>query len=297
MIETKPGVYVYYDGEADDYYEEQKSKYKTGRWDTLGQPSGKFDYYVNYDIPEIPPFPEFPPTGWDDEDGETKNSQKEESIAASERYSPTTEPHILINKITPNAVTPSRQSEGSAGLDISASHAAVIEPYGRDLIHTGLRIEIPYGYYGRLASRLSLAWKTGIEVGAGVIDSDYRGEVQETTAVLVQDDSFPSNFEQDHAVDTSTGADVPRSMDPTLNYRDLDDSYLDYIQYLSTLSGQQPPQWDTYPDSEDNWTNPFASEGGGRQEAFIQLNPQECDKFIELVAANVEMEYPCLRRS
>ncbi|KAG6531846.1 hypothetical protein ZIOFF_005673 [Zingiber officinale] len=358
-IETKPRVYVYYDGEADDYYEEQKSKHKTGRWDTLGQPSGKFDYYVNYDIPDIPSFPEIPPTGWDDEVGETNNSQKEESIVASERYSSTTEPHILINKITPNAVTPSRQSEGSVGLNISASHAAVIEPYGRDLIHTGLRIEIPYRYYGRLASRSGLAWKTGIEVGAGVIDSDYRGEVQvllfnrtnlpiyispqqkvaqlilekiaipevyevphlshtergnkgfgstevqnqitlipekETTAVLVQDDSFLSNFEQDHAVDTSPGVAVPWSMDPTLNYQDLDDSYLDYIQYLSTLSGQQPPQWDNSPDSEDNWTNPFASEGGGRQEAFIQLNPQECDKFIELIAANVEMEYPCLRR-
>ncbi|KAG6510490.1 hypothetical protein ZIOFF_028514 [Zingiber officinale] len=83
-------------------------------------------------------------------------------------------------------------------------------------------------------------------------------------------------------------------MEPTLNYQDLDDSYLDYIQYLSTLSGQQPPQWDSPPDSD--WTNPFASEGGGRQEAFIQLNPQKCDKFIELAAANVEMEYPCLRR-
>ncbi|KAG6536529.1 hypothetical protein ZIOFF_001587 [Zingiber officinale] len=334
-IETKPGVHVYYDGEAENYYEEQKLKYKTGRWDTLGQPSGKFDYYVNYDIPEIPSFPEIPPTGWDDEVDETNNSQKEESIAASERYSSTTEPHILINKISPNAVTPSRQSEGSAGVDISASHAAVIEPNGRDLIHTGLRIEIPYGYYGRLASRSGLAWKTGIEVGAGVIDSDYRGEVQvllfnrtnlpiyifpqqkiaqlilekiaipevyevphlshtergskgfgsteaqnqktltleknpisqdpryftsqdifallmpkETTAVLVQDDSFQSNFEQDHAVDTSPGAAVPRSMDPTLNYQDLDDSYLDYIQYLSTLSRQQPPQWDSSPNSK-----------------------------------------------
>ncbi|KAG6532409.1 hypothetical protein ZIOFF_006251 [Zingiber officinale] len=120
---------------------------------------------------------EIPPTGWDDEVDET-NSQKEESVAASERYSSTTEPHILINKITPNAVTPSRRSEGSAGLDISASHASIIEPYGRDLIHTGLRIEIPCGYYGRLASRSGLGWKTGIEVGAGVIDSDYRGEVQ-----------------------------------------------------------------------------------------------------------------------
>ncbi|XP_042410031.1 deoxyuridine 5'-triphosphate nucleotidohydrolase-like [Zingiber officinale] len=70
------------------------------------------------------------------------------------------------------------QTEGSAGLDIAASHAAVIEPYGQNLINTGLRIEIPYGYYGRLTSRSRQAWKYGVEVGAGVIDSDYRGEVQ-----------------------------------------------------------------------------------------------------------------------
>ncbi|KAG6521747.1 hypothetical protein ZIOFF_018873 [Zingiber officinale] len=69
-------------------------------------------------------------------------------------------------------------SGAKISLQISASHAAVIEPYDRDLIHTGLRIEILYGYYGRLASRSGLAWKTGIEVGADVIDSDYRGEVQ-----------------------------------------------------------------------------------------------------------------------
>ncbi|KAG6494643.1 hypothetical protein ZIOFF_042403 [Zingiber officinale] len=83
-----------------------------------------------------------------------------------DRYSSKTEPHTLINKISPYAVTPTRHTEGSAGLDILASHAAVIEPYGRDLIHAGLRIEIPYGYYGRLGSRSGLAWKTGVEVGA-----------------------------------------------------------------------------------------------------------------------------------
>ncbi|KAG6474309.1 hypothetical protein ZIOFF_068235 [Zingiber officinale] len=95
-------------------------------------------------------------------------------VDPDERYSSQTEPHILVNKISQHAVLPKRQTKGSADLDIAASHAAVIEPYGRDLIHTGLRIEIPHGYYGRLASRSGLAWKNGVEVGAGVIDSDYR---------------------------------------------------------------------------------------------------------------------------
>ncbi|KAG6503163.1 hypothetical protein ZIOFF_035474 [Zingiber officinale] len=102
-----------------------------------------------------------------------------------DRYSSKTEPHILINKISPHALTPTRHTEGSAGLDMPASHAAAIEPYGRDLIHTGLRIEIPHGYYGRLASRSGLTWKTGVEVGAGVIDSDYRGEVQKFMKYLI----------------------------------------------------------------------------------------------------------------
>ncbi|XP_042411001.1 uncharacterized protein LOC122000664 isoform X1 [Zingiber officinale] len=45
-------------------------KYKTGRWDTFGQPSGKFDYYVNYDIPNgFADIELSPPTGWDDEEG------------------------------------------------------------------------------------------------------------------------------------------------------------------------------------------------------------------------------------
>ena len=37
---------------------------------------------------------------------------------------------------------------------------------------------IPEGYYGRVAPRSGLAVKNFIDVGAGVIDSDYRGEVK-----------------------------------------------------------------------------------------------------------------------
>jgi dUTP pyrophosphatase len=36
---------------------------------------------------------------------------------------------------------------------------------------------IPSEYYGRIAPRSSLAWKNHIDVGAGVIDEDYRGPI------------------------------------------------------------------------------------------------------------------------
>jgi len=37
---------------------------------------------------------------------------------------------------------------------------------------------IPVGCYGRIAPRSGLAFKSSIDVGAGVIDPDYRGEVK-----------------------------------------------------------------------------------------------------------------------
>jgi dUTP pyrophosphatase len=46
------------------------------------------------------------------------------------------------------------------------------------LISTGLQIAIPRNHYGRIAPRSGLALNHFIDVGAGVIDQDYRGEVK-----------------------------------------------------------------------------------------------------------------------
>lgn len=47
----------------------------------------------------------------------------------------------------------------------------------RALIKTGVRMALPFGQYGRIAPRSGLAYKNGIDVLAGVIDADYRGDV------------------------------------------------------------------------------------------------------------------------
>ena len=44
-------------------------------------------------------------------------------------------------------------------------------------MHTGLAISFPAGLYARIAPRSGLALKKFIDVGAGVVDHDYRGEV------------------------------------------------------------------------------------------------------------------------
>eukprot|EP00958_Prasinococcus_capsulatus_P023990 scaffold3691_cov394-Prasinococcus_capsulatus_cf.AAC.10 len=53
----------------------------------------------------------------------------------------------------------------------------VVPSGGRALVKTGLSIAIPQGTYARIAPRSGLAYKSGIDVGAGVVDYDYRGEV------------------------------------------------------------------------------------------------------------------------
>ena len=44
------------------------------------------------------------------------------------------------------------------------------------MIHTGISVQLPKNSYGRIAPRSGLAWKKFIDVGAGVVDEDYRGE-------------------------------------------------------------------------------------------------------------------------
>lgn len=90
----------------------------------------------------------------------------------------TTDPRTLLFKqLDPKAKLPTRGSPSSAGLDIYSIEDVTIEPGQRCLARTGLSVAIPEGFYGRIAPRSGLAVKHGLDVLAGVIDSDYRGEL------------------------------------------------------------------------------------------------------------------------
>ena len=77
-----------------------------------------------------------------------------------------------------NAKPPVRGSDEAAGYDLFSVEDFIIDPSGKALINTGIKMCIPNGYYGRIAPRSSMAWKKHSDVGAGVIDSDYRGLVK-----------------------------------------------------------------------------------------------------------------------
>jgi dUTP pyrophosphatase len=88
------------------------------------------------------------------------------------------EQQLFFKKLSPNAVTPTRGSKEAAGLDLSSIEECMIPGHGKALIGTGLSFAIPSGYYGRVAPRSGMSVKSHCDVGAGVVDSDYRGEVK-----------------------------------------------------------------------------------------------------------------------
>jgi len=85
---------------------------------------------------------------------------------------------LIVKKLTPHALIPSRATDGSAGYDIYSAEGYVLLPGHRVVVSTGIQIRLPEGTYGRVAPRSGIAIKHGIDVGAGVIDPDYEGEVK-----------------------------------------------------------------------------------------------------------------------
>jgi dUTP pyrophosphatase len=73
---------------------------------------------------------------------------------------------------------PAYQHPGDAGADLIAGERVVIPPRGRALVGTGIRLELPEGHAGLIWPRSGLAVKKGIDCGAGVVDSHYRGEIK-----------------------------------------------------------------------------------------------------------------------
>ena len=84
---------------------------------------------------------------------------------------------MISVKLLRNAIMPVRATLHAAGYDLFACENIIIPGGQRRLITTNVIMAIPNGFYGRIAPRSGLAYKNGIDVLAGVIDSDYRKEI------------------------------------------------------------------------------------------------------------------------
>lgn len=84
---------------------------------------------------------------------------------------------VGIKKLHPHAIVPTFGSLYAAGADLHTIETVTIPPGQRALLRTGLAMVIENGYVGLIWPRSKLAAKQGLDRLAGVVDSDYRGEV------------------------------------------------------------------------------------------------------------------------
>ena len=90
---------------------------------------------------------------------------------------------VAINIVnTSTNPLPQYATAGASGMDIRANltTSVILKPMERNLIPTGLFIELPKGYEAQIRPRSGLALKQGITClnSPGTVDADYRGELK-----------------------------------------------------------------------------------------------------------------------
>ncbi len=89
---------------------------------------------------------------------------------------------VKVKIVTKTGDVPKYETAGSAGMDLKADlkTSVTLNPMERQLIPTGLFIELPIGYEAQVRARSGLSIKYGITLinAIGTVDSDYRGELK-----------------------------------------------------------------------------------------------------------------------
>jgi len=93
-------------------------------------------------------------------------------------YQPTID--LRFSKETDEVVTPNYAYPSDSGFDLHSTEEIYIEPFGRALVPTGLRLDIPENYEIQVRSKSGLALKQGLMVlnSPGTVDQGYTGEIK-----------------------------------------------------------------------------------------------------------------------
>ncbi len=95
---------------------------------------------------------------------------------------------IKVKKLKDDAVIPKYAYDGDAAMDLYSAEEFVLKSGERKLISTGIAMEIPRNHVGLIWDKSGLAAKNGIHIMAGVVDSNYRGEIKVVVKNLGDDD-------------------------------------------------------------------------------------------------------------
>ena len=86
--------------------------------------------------------------------------------------------NILVKRLSPRAKIPTKKSDGAAGFDLTSPTPVYIPPLSSRSMGTKIAVQIPKGYCGKIEGRSGLAKSNQLAILGGLIDSDYRGEIE-----------------------------------------------------------------------------------------------------------------------
>lgn len=84
----------------------------------------------------------------------------------------------LQMKVLNDGKLPTKAHPNDAGFDCYSNDMVIIQPGDCKTVPLGFAVKIPDGYFGQLSGRSGLAFKYGLLVHLGIIDSNYTGEVK-----------------------------------------------------------------------------------------------------------------------
>lgn len=87
---------------------------------------------------------------------------------------------VDIVRLDPKLPVPVRAHASDAAVDLYSAETVVLEPGQRELVRTGIAIELPYGTVGLINPRSGLAAHNGLSIvnAPGTVDAGYRGEIK-----------------------------------------------------------------------------------------------------------------------
>lgn len=83
---------------------------------------------------------------------------------------------VKVKRLKETAILPNYAHEGDAAMDLYSTEDYVVNPGKRQLVSTGIAMELPKGYFASIRGKSGLALKKGIAILGGVIEYTYRGE-------------------------------------------------------------------------------------------------------------------------
>ena len=106
-------------------------------------------------------------------------SQEAQVVSPSKRARATEagDMRLRFARLSEHTTAPTKGSARAAGYDLYSAYDYPVPPMETVLVKTDIQIALPSGCYGRVAPRSGLAAEPFIDVGAGVIDEYYRGNV------------------------------------------------------------------------------------------------------------------------